>query len=302
VAAPPQPAVAPPPPQPVAAPAPAPQITSEQIEAWAANKLNEALSRDTQVQGWIGEWNVAQTRIGALGADLTKGGAGEIATFERNLIAAQAYLARPEVQGDEYAKGQAESHVRDLKADLMTLRLERQTLEGTSQDLDRRYRERHQHYDGQLRSRIEAYQDEQGYDGRVNQQAATFQQVWDPAFTRVAAAKGIVGEKALAQFKQQARLAALYQVDSTGAAFKDTDIEPFIAAKADEFLAVMDDHHRMKSGEYARLAAERAGQPAPVPGAGGPPPAAEPRKAPTSLDDVYKNTRLRLDQHRRGVA
>lgn len=277
-------------------------MTPQQLEERAGAALAQLMEGDRECQEWIASWNTTQERLGALGPDLQRGGQGEIAGLERKLIAAEDHLQRPEVQDDPYAKTAAENSLRDLRADLRTLRLERQELNGNSKELKENYEGRFQQHRQSVQGKVDRYLDQQGEEGRISQRATEFQRVWDPTLARIAQDKGIKSPESLADFTERAKYAALIHLERTGGGIPDAEVESFIAQQADKFLKVMDAHHREKSAEYARVAAERAGQPAPLPGGGNPPPAAEPGRAPASLKDVYRDTRARLDLHRRGVA
>jgi len=262
-------------------------------------ELKTLLDSDREATGWVEEWSRNGERLGALGPDLGQGGKGEIAVLERKLISAEDYLARPEVQADDYLKGTAEQQLRDLRSDLRIVRLERQELSARNRELDQSYTNRYTEHRDQVEQRLSAVQEQIHREARITQESEKFRQAWTPALQRVIQAKGIPANLAKG-FEERSKHAVIYSIDSQdGKPIQNLD--EFLGHQADTFIQEMTDFHREKSAEYARTAAERAGQPAPSP-AGAPPAAVETPKSPTSLEDVYKGRRTFLQRLRSGAA
>ena len=303
--APPPPVAAPPLPVVTAAPAAAPAAPAEppptpaQLEERFGVELKTLIDSDREATGWVEEWSRNGERLGALGPDLGQGGKGEIAVLERKLISAEDYLARPEVQADDYLKGTAEQQLRDLRSDLRIVRLERQELSARNRELDQNYTDRYAQHSDRVEQRLASAQQQIDREARITQESEKFREAWTPALQRVIQAKGIPANLAKG-FEERSKHAVIYQIDSQdGKPIQSLD--EFLGRQADTFIQEMTDFHREKSAEYARIAAERAGQPAPSP-AGAPPAAVETLKSPTSLEDVYKGRRTFLQRLRSGVA
>ena len=266
-----------------------------QLMASAEKVLKESIEGDREASAWIQDWASNKARVEELGPDLAKGGQGEIAKAEREIIKAEGQLENDVIQNDEYAKSGIVQRIRDLKSDIRELRGERFEKTRDNQDLATKYETRYGKYREQVLGRVRAVEGEKASEARINTDAVKFKAQWDGSVPRIGAAKGIP-EKSMGRFERVARLAINVHLNDVGPV---RNLDTFLAKQADEYLQDVDAHHRDKSAEYARQATARAGQPAPPAGAA-PPAAAEPSNAPQTLDDVYKRTRLRLAEARRG--
>jgi len=275
--------------------------TREQIATWRQGfvegtlpSARTGLKYDTEAQGWVEQWAAGRDRLAALGADMVERGAGEIAALERQLVQLEGVLELDAVKNDDYERNLKLDQKRALTSDLQIKLLERERLESRQEKLDRLYTDRRNRYIREADSRIDAHLEGLQGPARVQAYAAQYEATWGPAYARVGQAKGIA-TASIPDFTRYAQMVGSLEVDRTGAAIPDERMETFLAATADEYLAMVDRHHRAQAADYARTAAERAAQPAPlaVPaGPGGPP--AIPAADPNPLNAVYAEARRNL--------
>jgi len=287
----------------VAAPATPPVAppTREEIDTWLSQEVGRNVAADSLLQGWSKEWRENGARVTALGEDLRKGGTGEIATLEQSLLELKGQIEA--LKEDEYAKGVATQRRAEVETELRIKRLERAELKATNKQLSDQFDEREAAYIARANGRISQHLDSLGLDDRLKAHAADFQAVWDPAIIRVAKAAGIP-DASIPRFTKIAKMECALEIDQSGNFMKDHEVEPFLLRVANEYVADIDVHHRLKSTDYGRMASERAAQPAPpsIP-AGGPPVAAAPNPSPSSAEDilkaVYKDSHRLLQEARR---
>lgn len=306
VAAPAAPVVAAPPPA-AAPPAPEPEVvvqvpTREEVQAYrqayVAGTLPNArtgLAHDTEAQGWVAQWAAGRDRLVALGSDLVERGAGEIAALERQLLQLEGVLELDAIKNDDYERNLKLDQQRSLKADLSLKLSERDRLESKQEKLDRAYTERRNKYAREADARINAHLEGLEAPARVQAYAAQYEAMWGPAYTRVGLAEGL-HQDLIPDFTAYAQMLGGLEVDRTGAAIPDAQMEPFLKDAASKFKATMDKYHRAQAADYARTATARAGQPAPIaiPAGPGGPPAASPQADPNPLNAVYAEARRNL--------
>ncbi len=254
---------------------------------------------DREASSWVEQYTTNKERLSALGLDLTSGGKGEIAQLQQKVIEVDGYLRRPEVQADDYAKGQAEDQLRSLKADLQIAKLTRQELEQSQRTLDANYKDRFEEHRNTVAQRLSDRTATVNREARVQAHAERFQAEWTPALAQAIQLHKIPQSLA-AKFEERSKHAVIFTIDSSGGQ-PIQNLPQFLAEQARTFMEDVITFHREQSADYARLAVDRAGQPAPVTPAGGAPPvAAETQPQHVSLTDIYKRTRDRLHAVRGG--
>lgn len=329
VAAPPSPApvaapvAAPPAPSPVAAPAAAPAVTPapaappvaappevlevkvptrEEINAFRVAYVNgtlpnaqTGLAYDREASGWVLEWAEGDARLVALGLDIKKGGAGEIATLQRELIELEGVLKLDAIKNDDYERNQKLDQQRALRSELSIKQLERERLESSQEKLGKKYDDRVARYAREADGRINAHLEGLHAPRRIMAHATAYAALWGPAYSRVGLAEGIHPDL-IPDFTEYAQMVGGLEVDRTGEAIPDEQMEPFLKGVATRFKATVDKHHRAQAADYARTATDRAAQPAPVavPAGAGAPPALSPQSDPNPLNAVYAEARRNL--------
>jgi len=303
---------APAPAAPAAPPAP-PEVlevvvpTRQELDAFRQNYVagnlqgeRTGLKYDTEAAGWVQTWTKGEERMQALGLDLGENGAGEIAALERALIEVDGVLKLENVKNDDYERGLATDRRRGIQADLRILQLERSNLEIKQSKLAQAYEGRVTKYRREAEARIAAHMEGLEAPGRILAHAATYEALWNPAYTRVGMAAGI-DAASIPDFTDYAKMVGSLEVDRTGLPIADEKMETFLKDTAQKYLGIVDRHHRAQAATYARTAAERAAQPAPAAAPAGPggPAAASPQPDQNSLTEVYKQTRTRLELERR---
>lgn len=320
--APPAPVVAPPAgtPPPAAAPAPAvaapvvppaapvPEVkvpTQEEIATWRDGYIKGTLSNsrtglahDAEAQGWVDQYAAGTARLAALGADLVERGEGEIAKIERELMELEGVLKLDAVKNDDYERNLKLDQQRALRSDLSLKLSERDRLESKQERLGKNYDARVAKYAREADGRINAHLDGLEAPARILAHAAATSALWEPAFSRVALAEGL-NQDLIPEFTDYAKMLGGLEVDRTGAPIADDQMDTFLKNAAVRFKGMVDKHHRAQAADYARTAAERAAQPAPLAVPAGSPPAALPPQAdPNPLTAVYAEARRNLASFR----
>lgn len=289
-------AATPAPATPPAEPPPA-ALTEEQWSERLEGTLFDVMKSDRDCVAWIGEFNKTNERLTALGADLERGGTGEIATLQRSILQANAKQEMAKTIGDEGTQAEATQELRDLKHELSVKKIEAQEARGNIKELDANYKERYGAHRARIEGALTAEKREADSDARITRHAADFQGQWT-ATSPSAATTAKIPQSLHGDFDRVARLEATHHIDTKGPI---QDLNVWMAEASTRYMQALDKYHREQSAEYARGAMERAGQPAPTPGAAPTPAVQQANPQVLSLKDVYARTTQRLAVNRQSV-
>lgn len=286
----------------VAQPAPAVAIPEPMSGEQLSVKVDELLSSDATAKAMVEEWSKNDAAMKALLDPAT--GAGKITDLRKELQRENLRLELDEVKADEYNAGIIRDRVARLETQLERAESERERLALKNDRLSGQYDQRARQIARHIRQQEQQTREKAESEVRINQHAADLESAWGPAL-QAAAADGQVHADLLPALDKRAKMIAAYQ---TQRGEPIEDVPAFMKQVVTDWLGEADAQHRLMSGRYGALAANRDAQlqtPPGVPAAVTPtPPAppAAPRASVNPLDAVHSQARLRLQQFRTGGA
>lgn len=190
-----------------------------------------------------------------------------IAAAAREVQKLEAWLQFPEVAADEFQRTGYSNQLALAQTRHERLLIEAQRLGFENESLKSKFDGRANQYRSQIASHYENQkreaQAQQEYQSTITRHAQDLEKAWPVALDRTIK-ENQIPEPLVAKFTKSLRTAAMAHLESGLAV---DQIDTFMANEAKEFMSNLDAFHRLKSGEYARQATQRAANPAPVPNA-----------------------------------
>lgn len=268
---------------PASIPAPLPPIQAEPDQREVEREVDGYVQSDATATNLIRQFTTnAQVLEQRIVPEIQKL-SSEVAYLERR-------LQDPEIKDDDLARGQIRDTIRTTKLDLTIARSEAQNLRDAQAQLDANFRQYRNQIAQQVYARHQSARAEQAeaqqYQSLESQSFQELTSSWSAAIQRVAATHALPAD-ALADFKADAKTAALAALANPEFVLDPATLDAFLAPHAKRTMERLDRYHRTRSAEYAHLAEQRAATPAP---ASGPAPAAAPSTTGTvDLESVMQS-------------
>lgn len=278
-----------PPPATVQPEPPAPVVVDAQVVETEVSRL---LLQDRECADSVSAFMAAQDRLNEIHDQKT--GTGKVPTLEKAIQLELLRLEVPEIKADPVLTDEINDLIREHRTNLRDLRMEARDLKQEAREHRDTYNKRSESYAQRVRSVLEQRaaegQRQADFDTASTRYMTELSQAWPTALKEAATAAGIP-EALHAALEERVMDAADANLNS---GLPVSNVKDFMTGIATKYAQEMDTHHRLKSGDYARLAGQRADLGGP-PGTSGLAPTV-PQPQPTDLGDVYTRSLARLKQ------